>query len=158
MKGIIRRAVLVSALTAPGVALYVGPCAAYSHETKHWEAEHQDALAAQYLIDLHFEIWNDTNPARRASKFPLAYSKTFFVADESGVTRGYEAVGRLVGQLQSSHEGFVFTPDPIELNHGMSRATWGYGPRDNPNLIRGEDIFTIENGKLTSARVFIHQK
>ncbi|CAG9209220.1 4-hydroxythreonine-4-phosphate dehydrogenase [Paraburkholderia tropica] len=122
------------------------------------DTDHQDARAAQHLIDLHFEIWNDPNPASRAAKFPQAYSQNFFVADESGVATGYEAVGRLIEQLRGSHEGFVFTPDPIAWNHGVGRVTWGYGPRDNPNRVRGEDIFTIEDGKLTSARVFLNRQ
>jgi hypothetical protein len=158
MKKLIRRFVSVTALAASSAALYVGPCAAHSQEAVHADADHQDALAAQQLIDLHFQIWNDPNPGSRTAKFPLAYSRHFFVADESGVANGYQAVGRLIEKLRSSHEGFVFTPEPITWNHGMGRVTWGYGPSDNPNLIRGEDIFTIKDGKLASARVFINRK
>ncbi|WP_237181424.1 nuclear transport factor 2 family protein [Paraburkholderia tropica] len=158
MQNMIRRVVFITALMAPGATFYVAPCAAHSEETTRMEARDQDARDAQHLIDLHFEIWNDPNPTSRAAKFPLVYSHHFFVADESGVATGYEAVGRLIEQLRGSHEGFVFTPDPIAWNHGLGRVTWGYGPRDNPNLVRGEDIFTIKDGKLASARVFLNRK
>lgn len=86
------------------------------------------------------------------------YAEDFFVADESGVARGHEAVGALIAKVQREHPGFVFTPEPIQWNHGIGRVAWGYGPRDNPNLVRGEDIFTIDDGKLASARVFLNRK
>ena len=38
---------------------------------------------------------------------------------------------------------------------GIGRVTWGYGPAGNPGQVRGEDIFTIENGKIASLHVFI---
>ncbi|WP_321889692.1 nuclear transport factor 2-like protein [Paraburkholderia bannensis] len=158
MQNIIRHTVLVTALAAPGIALFIGPSLAHSQEPTGTVAKHDDVRVAQQLIDVHFQIWNDPNSRERAAKFPLVYSPTFFVADESGVARGYAAVGRLIEELRASHEGFVFTPDPIAWNHGIGRVTWGYGPRDNPNVVRGEDVFTIEDGKLASARVFINRK
>ena len=42
--------------------------------------------------------------------------------------------------------------------HGVGRVTWSYGPASNPDLIRGEDIFTITDGKLASTRVFLNKK
>ncbi|ALM86043.1 hypothetical protein [Bordetella sp. N] len=118
----------------------------------------QDIAAAQRLIDLHFDIWNDSNAANWASKFPQVYTANFFVADYQGMATGYEEVAKLLKRVQGEHAGFVFTPEPISWNHGVGRVTWGYGPQDNPNLVRGEDIFTIEDGKLASARVFIDKK
>lgn len=158
MNTLIRRAVWIAALTAPGIALAAAPDAAHSQQTKQIKAIDQDAEVAQHLIDLHFEIWNDPDSAHRATKFSQAYSPAFFLADESGVARGYAAVGRLIDTVRGSHAGFVFTPEPITWNHGMGRVTWGFGPRDNPNQVRGEDIFTIEDGKLTSARVFLNRQ
>lgn len=118
----------------------------------------QELAAAQRLIDLHFGIWNDTNPRNWSSKFEQAYTPNFFVADYAGAATGYVAVGRLLQRVQGEHAGFVFTPDPVAWNHGIGRVTWGYGPQDNPNLIRGEDIFTIKDGRLASAYVFIDKK
>ncbi|WP_246795987.1 nuclear transport factor 2 family protein [Burkholderia perseverans] len=158
MKTFIRRAVWIAVLAAPGMVLAVTPDAAHSRETRQMNTANQDVEVARHLIDLHFEIWNDPNPANWAAKFPKVYSHRFFVADESGVASGYEAVGKLIKTVQGGHPGFVFTPDPITWNHGVGRVTWGYGPRDPPELVRGEDIFTIEGGRLASARVFINRK
>lgn len=115
----------------------------------------QEVEAAQRLIDLHFAIWNDTDKAARQARFATAYAPDFFVADDAGKAAGYLAVDRLIEKVQSEHAGFVFTPDPIAWNQGLGRVTWGYGPKERPGLIRGEDIFTVRDGRLSSAYVFI---
>jgi hypothetical protein len=117
-----------------------------------------DMQTAQRLIDLHFDIWNDPDPQNWSVKFPRVYTKDFYVADASGMATGYDEVGKLIQKVQGEHAGFVFTPDPVSWNHGVGRVTWGYGPASNPNLVRGEDIFTIKDGKLASARVFLDKK
>ncbi|WP_233161647.1 MULTISPECIES: nuclear transport factor 2 family protein [unclassified Achromobacter] len=150
MKRLIQRTLFLAALTALPVA--------YSQGLTEMKTTTQDVAAAQHLIDLHFEIWNDPNPEHWAARFPQVYNADFFVADYAGMAVGYDEVAKLLKRVQGEHAGFTFTPDPITLNHGVGRVTWGYGPQDNPDLVRGEDIFTIENGKLASARVFIDKK
>lgn len=118
----------------------------------------QELAVAQRLIDLHFEIWNDANPRHWAAKFPQVYASDFVVADTSGMATGYDAVSKLIQKVQGEHAGFSFHPDPVAWNHGVGRVTWGYGPSSNPNLVRGEDIFTIKEGKLASAHVFLDKK
>lgn len=113
---------------------------------------------AQQLIDRHFQIWNDDQSATRLPRFAAVYTEGFFVADYAGMATGYADVDRMIGDLHAKHAGFRFTPAPVTWNHGVGRVTWGYGPADDPHRIRGEDIFTIEGGKLASARVFIDKK
>lgn len=150
MKKTIQWTMFVAALMALPVA--------HSQEAPNVTVSHQDEAAAQRLIDLHFQIWNDPNPEDWSGKFPQVYTRDFFVADYAGMASGYESVGKLIRRVQREHVGFLFTPDPITWNHGIGRVTWGYGPRDTPNLVRGEDIFTVKDGKLSSARVFIDSK
>ena len=114
-----------------------------------------DITAVQTLIDRHFKIWNDPRPDNRWARFPAVYTPGFFVADPDGVTTGYAKVAELIDKVHAAHAGFVFTPASASWNHDIGRVTWSYGPSDNPGLIRGEDIFTIEDGKLASAYVFI---
>lgn len=149
MKKLIQGTLLLAALNALP--------AASSHGLNDMKNTTQDIAAAQHLIDLHFEIWNDTNPDNWGAKFARVYTTDFFVADYQGMATGYDQVAKLLARVQGEHAGFVFSPDPITWNHGVGRVTWGYGPQDKPNLVRGEDIFTIENGKLASARVFINK-
>lgn len=116
---------------------------------------HDAADVAQRLIDIHFSIWNDAESHSRELKFDQVYTQDFFVADQSGVAAGYAEVNRLIEQLQGTHAGFRFTPAPITWNHGVGRVVWSYGPRGNPDQVHGEDIFTIKDGKLASAHVFL---
>lgn len=118
-------------------------------------AMHDAADLAQRLINIHFSIWNDADSQSRESKFDQVYASDFFVADQSGVSAGYAQVNRLIGQLQETHAGFRFTPAPITWNHGVGRVVWSYGPRGNSDQVHGEDIFTIKDGKLASAHVFL---
>ena len=109
----------------------------------------------QQLIDRHFAIWNSTDAAAREKAFAAVYSSDFFVADYDGLNEGAERVNAAISKVQSQHPGFIFTPAPVEWNHGIARVTWGYGPKDNTYLVKGEDVFTISEGRLSSARVFI---
>ena len=109
----------------------------------------------QQLIDRHFAIWNNTQADARAEAFAAVYTSDFFVADYDGLSTGTQAVNAAINKVQTRHPGFIFTPAPVEWNHGIARVTWGYGPQDNPYLVRGEDVFTVSGGKLSSARVFL---
>lgn len=120
--------------------------------------QQQDVTVVQQLINRHFDIWNDTNPAQRLQKYPGVYTPDIFVADYAGQAVGYAAMQQKIDEVHGKHAGFLFSPEPATWNHGLGRVTWGYGPANAPNLVRGEDIFTIEDGKLASLRVFIDNK
>jgi hypothetical protein len=109
----------------------------------------------QQLIDRHFAIWNNTDATERAKGFAGVYTADFFVADYDGLNKGAERVNAAISRVQSKHPGFIFTPAPVEWNHGVARVTWGYGPKDNPYLVRGEDVITVSGDRLSSARVFL---
>lgn len=109
----------------------------------------------QQLIDHHFAIWNNPNAAERQAAFARVYTANFFVADHDGLNEGAESVNAAISKVQAQHQSFIFTPAPVEWNHGLARVTWGYGPKESPHLVHGEDIFTVSENKLSSARVFI---
>ncbi|EJN08905.1 hypothetical protein PMI40_01038 [Herbaspirillum sp. YR522] len=111
----------------------------------------------QRLVDLHFDLWNDTDPQHWRDKFSQVYTPDIIVADYAGMARGYDSVAQLLQRVQGQHAGFVFSPQAATWNHGLGRVTWGYGPDRQPALVRGEDIFTIRDGKLASLHVFIEK-
>lgn len=113
-------------------------------------------LVAQHLIDKHFAIWNGARPEQSIATFSAVYADDFFVADYADVATGLQNVAALISRVQREHPGFSFTPDPVTWNYGLGRVTWGYGPQEKPNLIRGEDIFTVRDGRLASLWVFIN--
>lgn len=111
----------------------------------------------QQLIDRHFAIWNNPRAAEREQAFASVYSPDFFVADYNGLNEGAARVNAAITKVQSQHPGFIFTPEPVEWNHGIARVRWGYGPKEDLYRVRGEDIFTVSDGRLASARVFLNQ-
>lgn len=121
------------------------------------ETTQPEPAELQQLIDRHFAIWNDIHSAERAKKFPEVYTHDFFVADENGLNQGMTQVNAAISKVQSLHSGFIFTPAPVQWNHGIARVSWGYGPVSNPFLVRGEDIFTVSHNRLSSARVFLQK-
>lgn len=115
----------------------------------------QNIELVQQLVDRHFAIWNETNPDQWPALFAATYTPDLIVADYDGIATDVAGVTALLRRVQTGHAGFTFTPAPATWNHGLGRVTWGYGPRDNPYLVRGEDIFTIRDGKLASLHVFL---
>lgn len=120
--------------------------------------EAEDKAAAQKLIDGHFAIWNDTDQSHWAAKLSAVYTKDVFVGDYGGSASNYAGVTQLIQRVQQTHPGYAFKPDAVSWNHGIGRVTWNFGPKENPSAIRGEDIFTIKDGKLASLRVFIDKQ
>nr|WP_198982321.1 nuclear transport factor 2 family protein [Herbaspirillum sp. ASV7] len=114
-----------------------------------------DVAQAQALMDLHFAIWNEPDAQRRNALFAQVYTEDFVVADYQAKAVGHAAVGQLLQRVQDQHPGFAFKAQPVNWNHGLGRVTWTFGPPDQPGLIHGEDIFTIRDGKLASAFVFL---
>jgi hypothetical protein len=134
--------------------LLVGAGTSFAESTNMDTSSLQPA-GLQQLIDRHFAIWNTPDAAERSARYAAVYTPDFFVADHNGISVGYGPVGAAISHVQEAHPGFIFTPAPVEWNHGIARVTWGYGPKENPDLVRGEDVFTVRDGKLASARVFL---
>jgi len=111
----------------------------------------------QALVDQHFVIWGDRS-SDRIKRFAAVYTPDITVADYAAIATGYSDVNLVIDRVQGQHQGFKFSPEPIVWNHGFGRVRWGFGPEGNPSLVRGEDIFTVRDGKLSSLHVFIDNK
>lgn len=147
------------AITSLAAALAALPASTiHAQEARDMQTSTQDLAAVQRLVDLHFAIWNDGDSRHWPAKFEQAYTADVTVADYAGQATGYAAVSQLLQRVQGGHAGFRFTPGPAAWNHGIGRVTWGYGPQDQPGLIRGEDIFTIRDGRLATLHVFIDKQ
>jgi hypothetical protein len=127
----------------------------FAQETQLMTTDAEVRATAQQLVDRHFEIWNDRNSAQRMEKFTRVYTPDVQVADYKALATGYSAINQLIDRVQQEHQGFAFSPEPVVVNHGLVRVRWGFGPKDQPNKVRGEDIFTMREGKLGSLHVFL---
>ena len=122
------------------------------------DAEQPALSLIQQLIDRHFAIWNDPDSVGRASAYAALYHDDVLIADYAGKAVGHDALGRKIDEVQAKHPLFRFTPDAPVWNHGVGRVTWAYGPVDNPQQVRGEDIFTVIDEKIASLRIFIDRR
>lgn len=127
----------------------------YSQERQAMSPDAQQIATAQRLIDQHFAIWNERSSEVRLQQFSTTYTDDFTVADYAAIAQGSNEVNQLIERVQSQHEGFKFSPEPIAWNHDIGRVRWGFGPSNEPNKVRGEDIFTVRNGKLLTMHVFL---
>jgi hypothetical protein len=127
----------------------------FAQETQLMTTDAEVRATAQQLVDRHFEIWNDRNNAQRMEKFTRVYTPDVEVADYKALATGYSAINQLIDRVQQEHQGFAFSPEPVAVNHGLVRVRWDFGPKDQPNKVRGEDIFTMREGKLGSLHVFL---
>jgi hypothetical protein len=115
----------------------------------------RDNAAVQALVDRHFAIWNEHDAARRSPHYADLYSAGIVVADYAGMAVGVTELDAKIDEVLKQHPGFAFHPEPATWNHGIGRVRWGFGPTGNPDQVRGQDIFTIEDGKIASLHVFI---
>jgi len=138
------------------IAVFAAP-QSHAQDTSKMTADTQFVVMAQALVNQHFAIWGDPS-SDRIAKFAAVYTSDITVADYAAVATGYSDVNQVIGRVQKQHEGFKFSPEPVTWNHGFGRVRWGFGPQDNPNLVRGEDIFTVRDGKLSSLHVFLDNK
>lgn len=146
MKKTLAAAALIAALTTSH---------SFAQEAQPMTDDAQASATAQNLVERHFEIWNDHNSAQRLGKFAQVYTTDVEVADYKALATGYTAINQLIDRVQQEHQGFAFSPEPVAVNHGLARVKWGFGPKYQPNRVRGEDIFTVRDGKLASLHVFI---
>lgn len=128
---------------------------AHSQDLQTMSPDAQNIATAQKLIDQHFAIWNERDGQVRIQQFAKIYSDDFSVADYAATAQGFAEVNQVIERVQSQHEGFRFSPEPIAWNHGIGRVRWGFGPVNEPDKVRGEDIFTMRDGKLLSMHVFL---
>jgi hypothetical protein len=147
----------IIALGAWLIAALITPIS-HSQEISTMSADDTSVSTEQSLINRHFEIWNDRNADVRLTKFATLYTADFTVADYAATAIGYPAVNQLIDRVLTQHQGFQFSPEPVAWNHGVGRVRWGFGPKENPNQVRGEDIFTVRDGKLATMHVFIDSK
>jgi hypothetical protein len=136
------------------IAVLIAPFA-HSQDPHTMNPDAQHVAAAQRLIDQHFAIWNERDDQVRLQQFATTYTDDFTVADYAAIARGFDEVNQLIERVQSQHEGFRFSPEPIAWNHDIGRVRWGFGPAGEPDKVRGEDIFTVRDGKLLSMHVFL---
>ena len=86
------------------------------------------------------------------------YSEDIAFTDPEGTVHGYDAVDRQAQKvLDKASDTFVFAPDGPLYALGEVRAAlpWTFGPVGGPPVVRGLDVATVVDGRITSVLTFL---
>jgi hypothetical protein len=109
------------------------------------------------LLKDHIQLWNETDQEKRILLASKIYSDDIQVIDPNLILNGRDEIVNFIGTLLDKNPKFHFTlPKPAEIHHEKAILSWHFGPDSNPDLISGYDIFTIENGLISSFLVFVN--
>lgn len=109
------------------------------------------------LVQHHFEIWNETDQAKRIAAMGNIYASDIEMTDRHFIANGNEEVDQLIAGLQQKNPVFKFTVKSVETHHNIIRVYWQNGPKSKPDTVTGMDMFVIENGKVQKLYVFVDE-
>jgi hypothetical protein len=109
------------------------------------------------LLKDHIQLWNETDQEKRILLAGKIYSDDIQVIEPDLILNGRDEIVNFIDSLLDKNKGFHFTLSrPAEIHHQKAILSWHFGPDSNPDSISGYDIFTIENGLISSFLVFVN--
>ena len=105
--------------------------------------------------NLH-EVFSERDPERRWAAIERTYTEDVTFIDPAGEYVGWRALNDQAQKLLDGPlAGFVYEEDgPLYVGSDAAALAWRVGPTDKP-VIRGIDIVTIRDGRLSVVRTLI---
>lgn len=108
-----------------------------------------ETVAGLMRANLH-DVFGERDDARRKAAIALTYTEDVVFSDPEGTVSGHAALDQKVRSLLGSSPGFVFAEDgPVYSNDGSGCLAWQFGPEDQPPVVRGVDIASIRDGRIS---------
>jgi hypothetical protein len=107
-----------------------------------------DTLGALMERNL-LEVFGQRDSTRRAAAIAELYTADcrFFEAEEQ--VNGREALSAKVESILKDAPGFVFrAAGPAQVNHGLGRLRWQFGPAGVPPVVTGMDIAVFDHERI----------
>jgi len=104
------------------------------------------------------EIFGQRDATLRREAMRGAYAEDITFTDPEGTVQGYDAVDERVRRVHDqAPETFIFAPDgPLYVLSGVAAALpWMFGPPSGPPAVRGIDVATIANGRITRLQTLL---
>ncbi|SHL93922.1 Catechol 2,3-dioxygenase [Chitinophaga sp. CF418] len=117
-----------------------------------------DTLSHRQLQELaaaHLQRWNNPDVAGRLATLSALYANDVAFVDAGYVSEGLQGLNTFISNLQQQHPGFRFSLARIDANHNTVRLYWNYGDKAHPARVKGMDLITVKNGRITSLYAFL---
>lgn len=104
------------------------------------------------------EIFGQRDLELRRDAMHRLYVEDVVFTDPEGTVIGFDAVeAKISGLLDKNPEAFVFTQDgPVyALHEALAGLAWTLGPEGGRAALRGMDVVTISDGRITSIQTLL---
>lgn len=111
-------------------------------------------------VVLH-QIFNERDASKRRAAIAKYMSVTCLFIDPQAAHQGHAAIDDACVAVLKDTDGFVFTERGApEVLHQLGdthvgKLKWGFGPLGEPPKVLGEDVLTIEDGKIARLYTFL---
>lgn len=115
-----------------------------------------DEVAALMHANLT-QVFGERDPAAQAAAAERTFTPDVTFTDDQGTVVGLAAVvAKARGLLAEVPADFVFTADsPLYVGAGDAALAWTFGPSGGEPAVRGIDIATIVEGRISVLRTLL---
>src|SRR5690606_18677217 len=111
---------------------------------------------ANRIADRYIAVWNEADPTRRLTLLEQGWSPDASYVDPLMNGNGLKQIGDLIGAVHERFPGFRFQLDSQPDGYADKvRFSWMLGSAAEPDMIKGTDFVTVEDGRLKSVTGFI---
>jgi hypothetical protein len=115
-----------------------------------------NAQEIEQLAKSHLLIWSERDSVKRNALMKEVYAKNVKIIDPFFEIEGYDKLDDLIIGLHKQFPDYSFSiAKAIDSHHNIARLFWQLGTKETPNIITGQDIFKISDGKISELLVFI---
>src|SRR5579863_8168667 len=117
-----------------------------------------DAMVVKNLMKQNLlGVFNERDGAKRVFMIAKLWDAKAIFIDPEGRWVGHQAINDAAEQLQHRFPDFAFSElaDP-DVNSGVGRLPWGFGPPAEPRKITGIDVMvTSDDGRISALYTFL---
>jgi hypothetical protein len=113
--------------------------------------------AIQDLVDRYLQIWNQREPAARASGVRAVFSDACSYTDPLATVAGHDGVDRFIAGVQQQFPGVRFVlGGAIDAHHDVARFTWHARAEGHADpLAIGFDVVVLDGARIRQVVGFL---
>ena len=111
---------------------------------------------ATTTVDTYFEMWNETDPARRAELVERAFAGDGRHVDPLADVAGHRALAELVAGVQAQFPGHrIRRTSGVDAHHDQLRYAWELAAPDGTVVVAAIDVAELDaEGRLRRVAAF----